>query len=80
MSAALQSYIETIPLDELRRLYATLLEDSIEDEELVQKAALRVLTDHQVYGDRFGVPGTPEIVELLVDEIERLRAVQRAYQ
>lgn len=77
MSDALRAHIETLDLDQLRKLYATFFEDSCADEDRAQQAALKVLTEEQVYGNRWGVHSVADVVEILVAEVEKLRAYQK---
>lgn len=50
------------------------LEGVCENEDVVRELAAKVLPDDQVNGDTWSVPGIPDVVESLVQEIERLRA------
>ena len=50
-----------------------LIKDFCHTENEVEKSALKVLTELQVHGDSFGVPGTNQIVDTLVSEVQSLR-------
>ena len=73
MSDALDHVIAERSLDELRCLYKTLLLDSCHTEVEIDALAARVLDRDWLNGDSYGVPDTIQIVERLVQEIERLR-------
>ena len=50
-----------------------LIKDFCHTENEVEKSALKVLTEFQVHGDSYGVPGTNQIVDTLVSEVQSLR-------
>ena len=47
-----------------------IIEDMTEDEEASRRIANTVLTDLEVYGDRYSVPNVSDIIELLVKKIK----------
>ncbi len=66
----LEKFIGDVPAEELRRRHALELLDSAHIDVEVRKLASRVLTDFEVNGDSYGVPGVIGIVETLVKKIE----------
>lgn len=57
---------------DVREAYARMLEDDAEKDTAVRQMAGEVLTDFEVNGDSYGVPGIENIVELLVKRIDFL--------
>ena len=64
---------------EVRRLeaevehYKQIIQTDCEYEKEIRILALKVLTDKQINGDSYGVPTLPDIMELVVAEVERLK-------
>lgn len=72
-SYTLAGMISRYPIEELRVLYQRAIEDFSDSDFNARRAARRVLTEFEVEGDSYGVPGLEDIVERLVAKIEELQ-------
>lgn len=64
-------HVNNKSIEELRKLYILLLEDSVDDDTKIRQLAAEVLTDFEINGDSYGVPTIVDIVELLVKKIKK---------
>ena len=60
--------------------YKQIIQTDCEYEKEIRILALKVLTDKQINGDSYGVPTLPDIMELVVAEVERLNKLVALYQ
>jgi hypothetical protein len=72
---SLEESVEKIPIDDLRKFYCKSLRDWASDDTEIRRLASKVLTEFEVNGDSYGVPGIREIVELLVNKIEKFKKI-----
>lgn len=65
-----KDYLNHLGLTGTCKLLQLALLDFAETDTFVRKEALKVLTEKQVNGDSYGIPGIEDIVSLLVSKIE----------
>ena len=61
-------------LARLEKLHKQFLKDWSEDDTDTRKELSRVISQEIIDGDSFHVPPTGDLVEMVVDELEKLRA------